>query len=265
MYINTETLEYPVSEQEIKNRHPNISFSDVFSPPPPYAPVKPETPKPVDYEPYIWKPVELAPAQTPKGWQQRWEIVPRFTEYTDEDGVLHTVEEQINEARVQRDNNEWANVRVKRDKLLLNSDYTQVPDYPLPLEVKEAWRAYRQSLRDITEQEDPFNIEWPKAPDESAISLLDTDWEGFNFSLFTDPDFVQYGILAQSVNPYLVPSIIERYSRISDVGLEQSRFADYWESFCSSLSVTPEHREQWAQLAEENSLPPDLVDVIRGV
>lgn len=42
---------------------------------------------------------EIAPVLTPKGtWEQQWEIQKRFQEYTDEQGVVHTVEEQEQEA-----------------------------------------------------------------------------------------------------------------------------------------------------------------------
>jgi hypothetical protein len=57
---------------------------------------------------------------------------------------------------------EWPLVRSKRDRLLQASDWTQLPD--VPLATKEAWAAYRQALRDITEQLDPFNIIWPELP-----------------------------------------------------------------------------------------------------
>jgi hypothetical protein len=53
-------------------------------------------------------------------------------------------------------------VRVQRDALLKASDWTQLPD--VPLTTKEAWATYRQALRDITSQHDPFNIIWPVAP-----------------------------------------------------------------------------------------------------
>ena len=53
-------------------------------------------------------------------------------------------------------------MRKKRNALLAASDWTQLPD--VPLETKEAWAAYRQALRDITEQPDPFNIVWPTPP-----------------------------------------------------------------------------------------------------
>lgn len=57
---------------------------------------------------------------------------------------------------------EWPLVRADRDRRLLASDWTQLPD--VPLATKEAWAAYRQALRDITEQPDPFNIMWPAPP-----------------------------------------------------------------------------------------------------
>lgn len=56
----------------------------------------------------------------------------------------------------------WAGVRAERDRLLAASDWTQLPD--VPLTTKEAWAAYRQALRDITEQPDPLNIVWPEPP-----------------------------------------------------------------------------------------------------
>ena len=57
---------------------------------------------------------------------------------------------------------EWPLVRADRDQRLLACDWTQLPDVPLP--TKEVWAAYRQALRDITLQTDPFNILWPTPP-----------------------------------------------------------------------------------------------------
>lgn len=53
-------------------------------------------------------------------------------------------------------------VRAQRDRLLASTDWTQLPDVPLP--TKEAWAAYRQALRDITRQPDLSNISWPVPP-----------------------------------------------------------------------------------------------------
>jgi hypothetical protein len=56
----------------------------------------------------------------------------------------------------------WATVRAERDALLRASDWTQLPD--IPASTRAAWAPYRQALRDITQQADPFNIVWPVAP-----------------------------------------------------------------------------------------------------
>lgn len=56
----------------------------------------------------------------------------------------------------------WASVRMKRDLLLKECDWTQLPD--VPEETKYKWRMYRQALRDITLRTDPTEIEWPIPP-----------------------------------------------------------------------------------------------------
>lgn len=61
---------------------------------------------------------------------------------------------------------EWSLVRSQRNALLSASDWTQLPD--VPLATKETWAIYRQALRDITEQTDPFNINWPVQPDRKS-------------------------------------------------------------------------------------------------
>ena len=58
-------------------------------------------------------------------------------------------------------------VLYKRQRLLLDSDWTQLPD--VPLADKEAWAVYRQELRDITSQPNfPNDIIWPTPPTEGA-------------------------------------------------------------------------------------------------
>ena len=56
----------------------------------------------------------------------------------------------------------WMEVRGKRNAILGESDWTQLPD--VPLATKEAWADYRQMLRDVTNQNDPLNIVWPVPP-----------------------------------------------------------------------------------------------------
>ena len=58
----------------------------------------------------------------------------------------------------------WAQVRAKRNGLLNQSDWTQLPDSPLSTAQKKAWATYRQALRDITKQADPAAVKWPAEP-----------------------------------------------------------------------------------------------------
>lgn len=54
-------------------------------------------------------------------------------------------------------------VRSRRDRLLRETDWTQLPD--VPEKTKDAWTAYRQALRDVPEQPDfPTQIDWPEKP-----------------------------------------------------------------------------------------------------
>ena len=55
----------------------------------------------------------------------------------------------------------WQDVRTKRNRLLQETDYMGNADYP----ITDEWRIYRQSLRDITEQGNPFDVIWPNKPE----------------------------------------------------------------------------------------------------
>lgn len=66
----------------------------------------------------------------------------------------------------QMNNNQASNVRSERNRLLAESDWTQMPDVPMGSEQKNQWGSYRQSLRDITQQaEFPWNVIWPSKPE----------------------------------------------------------------------------------------------------
>ena len=59
-------------------------------------------------------------------------------------------------------------VRRKRDRLLAESDWTQMSDSPLSASKKTEWATYRQTLRDIPSTQSPItnidNIVWPTQP-----------------------------------------------------------------------------------------------------
>jgi hypothetical protein len=56
---------------------------------------------------------------------------------------------------------QWPIIRAERNKLLVESDWTQLPDAPVDAAV---WATYRQALRDVTDQANPFAIVWPESP-----------------------------------------------------------------------------------------------------
>jgi len=56
---------------------------------------------------------------------------------------------------------QWNVIRAERNKLLVESDWTQLPDAPVNA---AAWATYRQALRDVTTQANPFAIVWPESP-----------------------------------------------------------------------------------------------------
>jgi hypothetical protein len=72
--------------------------------------------------------------------------------------VENWTEEQFLEAYKPQ---QWNEIRKERNKLLAESDWTQLSDVPLTTEESTQWSTYRQLLRDITTQEDPYNISWP--------------------------------------------------------------------------------------------------------
>lgn len=58
----------------------------------------------------------------------------------------------------------WSEVRAERNAKLAACDWTQLADAPLSTEQRAAWQVYRQALRDLTAQADPFALDWPEAP-----------------------------------------------------------------------------------------------------
>lgn len=60
--------------------------------------------------------------------------------------------------------NEWSIVRDERNTKLAACDWIVTKSLELGEAIPEAWLIYRQGLRDITLQEDPFNVVWPTPP-----------------------------------------------------------------------------------------------------
>jgi len=84
-----------------------------------------------------------------------------------QDPTSNVITLQTDPAKVQaKTQAQWVSVRAQQSDLLYKSDWTcSVVDPPAPiLAQRDQWIAYRQALRDVTKQSDPFNIEWPTSP-----------------------------------------------------------------------------------------------------
>lgn len=130
-YINTKTNQYPVSEQDIRNEFPNISFPTPFAAEG-YEVVFP-APAPTVDNPVLQIAREIAPvivenAEKDRQWyQQAWEIIDIYSDYTDADGTVHTKAEQ-EAAAIARDEQTKKDANKQQAmRLLKETDWVEVP------------------------------------------------------------------------------------------------------------------------------------------
>lgn len=132
---------YPFTLFDLRHAYPNVSFPEALSDEEAaefYCFCVNETQPPV--APSGKKVVQIDPTQIDGQWFVAWAL---------EDYTQGEIDAQ------------WESVRAIRNTKLENCDWTQLPDAPVDA---AAWAAYRQELRDITTQTDPFNIVWPQEP-----------------------------------------------------------------------------------------------------
>ena len=86
-------------------------------------------------------------------WTDVWNEVPKYDDPTEQaEWVVLCTETK------------WDEIRSYRNLLLSQTDYTQFADTPITPTSKSTFITYRQQLRDITTQSDPYNIIWPTPP-----------------------------------------------------------------------------------------------------
>ena len=74
-----------------------------------------------------------------------------------------SISEMDDEAKAAKDAEAAKGVRASRDRMLSESDWTQVLDAPVD---QTAWAQYRQALRDLPAQSGfPHTITWPTKPE----------------------------------------------------------------------------------------------------
>ena len=147
MYLRIidETINYPYSIPQLRVAFPNVSLpaelTDVSLVEWDMYVVTP-TPMPTDYTKNI---TEGTPVLTDGVYYQNW------------------IQTDASQSEIDyRLENQWFIIRETRNELLSECDWTQLAD--IPTETKSIWSEYRQSLRDITSQTNPFNITWPVKP-----------------------------------------------------------------------------------------------------
>jgi hypothetical protein len=100
-------------------------------------------------------------------WVENYVARDMFSDTTDEDGVTTTKAEHEAVYQATLDAKTAEGHRATRNKLLADSDWTQMNDSPLTNEQKTAWATYRQELRDLSDLDAWPNLDdadWPVAP-----------------------------------------------------------------------------------------------------
>jgi hypothetical protein len=153
------------TQGQIRSMHPNVSLPKVWNAnvnetlgiDPVLASPKPDPSG--DYKTVVRNGVE----QDANGnWVYAWTENDMFQEYTDEDGVTHSVADQQAAYDAQNTATLAASERAKRDNLLKATDHYGLSD----VSMTEAMTAYRQALRDVPQQAGfPQTITWPTKPE----------------------------------------------------------------------------------------------------
>ena len=153
-FRHNETGQIINGEFEFRQIHPNVSFPEILDQNAlDYANVSVivEVPMPscthlqrVDFDGY-----QLIDGR----WTETWSVHNKYDD-PEEQAAL-----EADSIRA-----EWYSVRMLRDQLLKDTDYTDLPNIPITQDCRNNFIMYRQQLRDITDQSDPFNIIWPEIP-----------------------------------------------------------------------------------------------------
>lgn len=151
-YINTETNQYPVSEQDIRREYPNTSFTIPFQAPEKYAPVL-NSPTP-SFDGMTQGYREVAPVKQGNEWMQQFEVYS-----------LDAEQIAYNEEQAKQSN------KTQAEDMLKASDWTQYPDVTNTLNVPhlingDEWVAYRALVRAIVLNPPVTVAEWPTKPEE---------------------------------------------------------------------------------------------------
>lgn len=153
VYINTQTLAYPVTQQQIQKEYPDTSFPMPFVPPEDYAPVL-ETPQPT-YNRITQAVQQTTPVNTEGQWYQVWVVVD-----------LDPEQVAYNEDQARSINKQQAETMLQQTDWTATVDINN-PQYSDPYLVnQDEFLAYRSDVRKIAVNP-PVTVDvWPLKPDE---------------------------------------------------------------------------------------------------
>ena len=99
-------------------------------------------------------------------WVFAWVERDMFADYVDEDGVTVTKASQEEAYTATKDAEAALAARNTRDGLIASCDWMAIKAFEGGTTVGTDWAAYRQALRDVTDQEGfPNEIVWPTQPE----------------------------------------------------------------------------------------------------
>ena len=155
-----------VSQGELRRRHWNTSFpavwnQDVFE----HIGIDPifAAPQPTNTDPLKTVRQNGVVQDSNGKWVDNYEIVDMFADTTDE-GVTTTKAQHEEAFMAARNATQWTAIRSDRDNRLKDTDWVSIRAADTATPMSAEWAAYRQALRDITTQSDPFSITWPIKP-----------------------------------------------------------------------------------------------------
>jgi hypothetical protein len=88
------------------------------------------------------------------------------------------------------------------------------------------------------------------------------NWDGFNAAILSSVEFNTYYGTGLQAAPAITTSIPTALAQVSTNGI--NAFALTFNGFCQAVSVTPQHRGEWADMAVTFNLPENFVSIVRG-
>ena len=156
IFINTQTMAYPVTQDQIQAEYPNTSFPTPFVAPEPYETVF-DSPQP-SYDPITQTVVQGTPVKTDGQWYQVWDVVD-------------LTPEQISYNEQQKADQNSTQAKT----ILTNTDWTSIADVADPLKSnpylmnQAEFTTYRSTIRNIAVNP-TWDAVFPTAPTEQWSS-----------------------------------------------------------------------------------------------